>query len=65
VSGVLLSLWEIKPAPARSGVRLANAHVVERPAHQTAYPRVRLLIRNPAAAHPLSGREIEALTGLL
>lgn len=65
VSGVLLSLWEVKPAPARSGVRLANAHVVERPPHQTAHPRVRLLVRNPAAAYPLSGREIEALTGLL
>lgn len=65
VSAVLLSLWDVEPAPARSGVRLANVHMVERPSRQTAYPRVRLLILNPAAAYPLSGWEIEALKGLL
>jgi len=65
VSAVLLSLWEIDPAPAKSGVRLANVQAVERSARQSAYPRVRMLIANPAASSPLSHRHTEALTGLL
>lgn len=65
VSAVLLSLWEVRPLPARSGVRLANVQVVQRPPQQTAYPRVRLLILNPAAGYPLSPQEIKALRGLL
>lgn len=65
VSAVLLSLWDIEPSAARSGVRLANVYAVERPARQTAYPRVRLLIVNPAAGYPLCGAEIETLKGLL
>ena len=65
VSAVLLSLWDVRPLPARSGVRLANVQVVQRPPQQTAYPRVRLLILNPAAGYPLSPQEIKALRGLL
>jgi hypothetical protein len=65
VSAVLLSLWEIEPAPAKSGVRLANVRVVERSARQSAYPRVRMLIANPAASYPLSHLHTEVLTGLL
>lgn len=65
VSAVLLSLWQIEPAPAKSGVRLANVQVVERSARQSAYPRVRMLIANPAASSPLSHLHAEALTGLL
>jgi len=65
VSAVLLSLWEVRPLPARSGVRLANVQVVQRPPQQTAYPRVRLLILNPAAGYPLSPPGIKALRGLL
>lgn len=65
VSAVLLSFWEIDPTPAKSGVRLANVQVAERSARQSAYPRVRMLIANPAASSPLSHRHAEALTGLL
>jgi len=65
VSAVLLSLWEVRPLPARSGVRLANVQAVQRPPQQTAYPRVRLLILNPAAGYPLSPPGIKALRGLL
>ena len=63
LSAILLSLWDVNPLPERSGVRLANVHVVERSKHQVAYPRVRLLILNPGAAVPL--REAESLKGLL
>jgi hypothetical protein len=65
VSAVVLSLWDVEPSPARSGVRLANVAVVERSAQQSAYPRVRLLILNPAARHPLSPPVKDALKGLL
>lgn len=65
VSAVLLSLWDIEPSAARSGVRLANVYAVERSARQTAYPRARLLIVNPAAGYPLCGAEIELMKGLL
>jgi hypothetical protein len=65
VSAVLLSLWNVEPAPARSGVRLANVFIVERPRQQSAYPRVRLLILNPAARCPLKTTEIGPLKGLL
>ncbi len=65
VSAVLLSLWDVEPLPAKSGVRLANVHIMERSKHQPAYPRVRLLIRNPAAGWPLSGVVVERLKGIL
>ena len=65
ISAVHLSLWDVRPLPARSGVRLANVQVVQRPPQQTAYPRVRLLILNPAAGYPLSTPELKALRGLL
>ena len=65
ISAVLHSLWDVRPLPARSGVRHANVQVVQRPPQQTAYPRVRLLILNPAAGYPLSPPGIKALRGLL
>jgi hypothetical protein len=65
LSAILLSLWDVNPMPERSGVRLANVHVVERPKHQVAYPRVRLLILNPGAAVSLREAEVESLKGLL
>ena len=65
LSAVLLSLWDVEPLPARSGVRLANMHVVERSRQQVAYPRIRALIRNPIARSPLGGAEIERLKGIL
>lgn len=65
VSAVLLSLWDVKTARARSGIRLANVHLVQRSPQQTAYPRVRLLILNPSAGYPLKALEIALLKGLL
>lgn len=65
VSAVMLSLWDVEPSQARSGVRLANVHIVERSVQQAAYPRVRLLAVNPAAAAPLRQREIDVLKSLL
>lgn len=65
VSGVLLALWDVEPRPARSGVRLANVHMVERSKRQTAYPRVRMLILNPAARYPVRGPRIEKLKGIV
>jgi hypothetical protein len=65
ISGVLLSLWDVEPSPAKSGVRLANVLVVERSRQQAAYPRVRMLVANPTASCPLSSRQVEALAGLL
>jgi hypothetical protein len=65
VSAVLLSLWDVEPAQNRSAVRLSNVHVVERSVQQRAYPRVRLLIENPAAMCEPRVPIIEALKGLL
>lgn len=65
LSAVLLSLWDVEPLPAKSGVRLANVHLMERSRHQPAYPRVRLLIMNPGAGWPLSGMVVERLKGIL
>lgn len=65
VSGVLLSLWDVEPSVDRSGVRLANVHVVERPRGHTAFPRTRLLILNPTARVSFGASEIESLRALL
>lgn len=65
ISAVVLSLWDVEPSPVRSGVRLSNVRMIERSAQQAAYPRVRLLIGNPAAMYPLSGPVLLALQGLL
>jgi hypothetical protein len=65
VSAVLLSLWDVEPLPSRSGVRLANVHVAERSKQQAAYPRIRALIINPAAAYALGGPVLDALRTLL
>lgn len=65
LSAVLLSLWDVEPLPSRSGVRLANVHVVERSQQQAASPRIRALVINPAAGYALSGPELQALKTLL
>jgi len=65
LSAVFLSLWNVEPAEARTGIRLANVFLVERPGHQTVFPRVRLLILNPAAGHPLRRDEIDTFKKLL
>jgi hypothetical protein len=65
LSAVFLSLWNVEPAEARTGIRLANVFLVERPGHQTVFPRVRLLILNPAAGYPLCRDEIDTFKKLL
>ncbi|MGH7255253.1 MAG: hypothetical protein ACREI3_05690 [Nitrospirales bacterium] len=65
ISAVLLSLWDVEPTAARSGVRLANVTLVQRSAVQTASPRVRMLILNPAAQCPLRDPEGLAFKHLL
>ncbi len=65
LSGVVIALWDVKGAPMTSAVRLSNVHLVERSAQQAAYPRIRLLMTNPAAAAPLAEAQVEALKALL
>lgn len=65
LSAVLLTLWEVESLPARSTLRLANVQIVERSTQQAAYPRVRMLIVNPAATHPLGEAETAGLKRLL
>lgn len=61
ISGVLMSLWDVHPLPAKAATRLANVELVERSRHQCAHPRVRLLILNPAASARLSPQQQDAL----
>ncbi len=65
VTAVVIALWSVQGMPMTSGVRLSNVHLVERSVHQAAYPRIRLLVTNPAAAAPLDERQLAALKGLL
>jgi hypothetical protein len=65
LSAVLLSLWNVEPAEMRAGIRLANVFLVERSEYQTAFPRVRLLVLNPAAGYPLRRVEIDTFKRLL
>lgn len=65
LSGVLITLWDLEAAPVQSGIRLANVHLVERSRHQSASPRVRLLIANPGAEFPLETADLEVLNGLV
>jgi hypothetical protein len=65
LSGVLLALWDVEPVPFKSGVRLGNVLVVERSRHQQAYPRVRMLVLNPSADHPLHENGMAAMRQLL
>jgi len=65
VSAVLISFWDVVPMPATAGTRLANVELVERSTHQRGYPRVRMLIKNPAAGAHLSERQQDAICQLL
>jgi hypothetical protein len=65
VSGVLIALWDVEPQLSTSAVRLSNVTIVERSRQQSGYPRLRMLIRNPAASSPLTERQQEALRGIL
>ncbi|HJR76752.1 MAG TPA: hypothetical protein VJ805_07250 [Nitrospiraceae bacterium] len=65
LSGVLLALWDVEPLPFTSNVRLGNVSLVERSRHQQAYPRVRILVLNPAAENPLRAGGRGAIRELL
>jgi hypothetical protein len=65
VSAVLISFWDVVPMPAKAGTRLANVEMVERSTRQRGHPRVRMLIKNPAASAHLSERQQDAFCHLL
>lgn len=65
LSAVLISLWDVHPLPSKAATRLANVKVVERSRQQRTAPRVRMLIRNPAASAVLSERQAEAFNEML
>ena len=65
LSGVLVALWDVEPVQSKSGVRLGNVLMVERSQHQQAYPRVRMLVLNPSADHPLHESGLAAMRHLL
>jgi hypothetical protein len=65
LSAVMISLWDVKPTPSKAGTRLANVEVTERAGHQQGYPRVRMLIQNPAAIAPLTERQVKAFVQML
>jgi hypothetical protein len=65
LSGVLVALWDVEPLLSTSAVRLSNVTIVERSRQQSGYPRLRMLIQNPAAACPLTVRQQEAFRGML
>ncbi|KXK01243.1 MAG: hypothetical protein UZ03_NOB001002277 [Nitrospira sp. OLB3] len=48
-----------------SAVRLKNVAIVERSRQQVGYPRLRLLVQNPAAAWPLTEGQREVFRGIL
>jgi hypothetical protein len=65
LSAVMISFWDVEPMPAQAGTRLANVELVERSKQQKGYPRVRILIQNPAAAAPMSERQQQGVCQLL
>jgi hypothetical protein len=65
VSAVMISFWDVVPIPAKAGTRLANVDLAERNSQQRGHPRVRMLIRNPAASAHLSERQHDAFCHLL
>ncbi|SLM46259.1 protein of unknown function [Nitrospira japonica] len=65
LSAVLITLWDVEPLPVSAATRLANVDVHERNGRQAGHPRVRLLIRNPSAATPLTERQRDSFDRLL
>ncbi|MBV6470451.1 hypothetical protein FBQ96_14650 [Nitrospirales bacterium NOB] len=65
LSSVLIALWEVEPMLSTSAVRLKNVAIVERSRQQVGYPRLRLLVQNPAAAWPLTEGQREVFRGIL
>ena len=65
ISAVLISFWDVVPIPATAATRLANVELVERNTQQRGHPRVRMLLKNPAAGAHLSERQHDAFCQLL
>lgn len=65
LSAVMITLWDVEPMPSKAGTRLTNVEVIERSKRKRGYPRVRLLIKNPAATASLSERQQESFAELL
>lgn len=65
VSAVLLSLWDLHSSRQRSGVRLANVHIVERPHGRREQPPLRLLVVNPNARYRFNEAMLASLKGRL
>lgn len=65
LSAVLIALWDVEPLPSRAGTRLVNVQVVERARCEREAPRVRMLVCNPCADAPLTGRQREVLRRIL
>jgi mRNA-degrading endonuclease RelE of RelBE toxin-antitoxin system len=65
LSAVLITLWDVESLPFGAATRLVNVEVHERSRRQTGHPRVRLLIRNPSAAMPLTERQRNSFDQLL
>jgi len=65
LSAVLITLWDVEPLPFVAATRLVNVDVHERNSRQAGHPRVRLLIRNPSAAAPLTERQQDSFDRLL
>lgn len=65
LSAVLITLWDVEPLPFGAATRLVNVDVHERNSRQAGHPRVRLLIRNPSAATPLTEHQRDSFDRLL
>jgi hypothetical protein len=65
LGAVMITLWDVEPLPAQAATRLANVGLIERTKYQRGYPRVRLLIQNPAASVPLTERQEAILQQIL
>jgi hypothetical protein len=65
LSAVMIVLWDVEPLPSKAGTRLANVDLVERPKRQRGYPRVRMLVQNPAVRAPLTESQEETFRQVL
>jgi len=65
LSAVLITLWDVEPLPFGAATRLVNVDVYQRSRRQAGHPRVRLLIRNPSAATPLTEHQRNSFDQLL
>ena len=65
LTAILLTCWNLVPMPARSNIRLHNAYWVSRSNVDLTFPRIRMLVTNPAPAYGLEEQEVIALREVL